>query len=201
MGAMSERHLALFDFDGTLTTRDTMLAYCQHVVGTPRYLLGMLWLGPMLVAFKAGLLSNDDAKQRMLTHFLGGRTREELRAAAETFVARVEGWLRPEGVARLQWHLEEGHDVYLVSASLDVWLSAWASSRGLSLLSTEGLFEDDRFTGRLATANCHGAEKVRRVQQVVDPADYGVIHAYGDSSGDTEMLALAHEAHFKPFRS
>jgi len=194
------RHLALFDFDGTITTRDTMLAFCHHVVGTPRYLLGMMWLGPMLLAFKAGLIRNDDAKQRMLTHFLGGRRRDELAGAADAFVDRVEQWLRPEAEQRLQWHLDEGHEVVVVSASLDVWLAAWMDRRGLRLVCTEGQFDDDVFTGRLASANCHGAEKVRRVREIIDVDAFDVIHAYGDSSGDTEMLALAHEAHFKPFR-
>ena len=197
---MTARHLALFDFDGTLTTRDTMLAFCQHVAGTPRYLLGLAWLAPMLVGFKAGLIPNDEAKQRMLRHFLGGMTRAELREAGERFVPKAESWLRPEGVGRLQWHRDEGHDLFIVSASLDLWLAPWAESRGLRLISTEGQFEGDRFTGGLATPNCHGPEKVRRVREVVDTDAYDTIHAYGDSSGDTEMLAMAHEAHFKPFR-
>ncbi len=195
------RQLALFDFDGTLTRRDTMLAFCHHVVGPVRYGLGLVWLGPMLVGYLLKLVPNDTAKVRMLTHFLGGRSRQELSVAAESFVAKADGWLRPEAIARLRWHLAEGHDVLLVSASLDVWLAPWADKHGVRLLCTQGAFDGERFTGSLATPNCHGQAKVDRIREAVALDAYDEVHAYGDSSGDTEMLALAQHAHFRPFRT
>lgn len=202
MNPAPTRELALFDFDGTLTTRDTMLAFCHHVVGSVRYGLGLGVLAPMLVGYLLKVVPNDVAKVRMLTHFLGGRSRAELEAAAATFADRADGWLRPGAAERLAWHLEQGHDVLLVSASLDLWLAPWAERHGVRLVSTQGAFDaDDRFTGGLATPNCHGPAKVERIRALVDPETYDVVHAYGDSSGDTEMLALAHHGHYRPFRT
>jgi phosphatidylglycerophosphatase C len=194
------RALALFDFDGTLTDRDTMLAFCRHVVGWPRFLWGCVVLSPMLTGFGLGLVANDVAKERMLRHFLGGRAREELATFAASFADRVDGWLRVGALERVRWHLHEGHDVRLVSASLDVWLAPWAARHGLALICTEGAYRDGLFTGGLATPNCHGPEKVRRVEGALRLADYERVYAYGDSSGDREMLAIAHEPSYRPFR-
>ncbi len=189
--------LALFDFDGTLTDRDTMLAFCRHVRGTPRFAVGMLFLSPMLVAMKVGLVANETAKTIFLRHLLGGASREELAVHAESFAVVVDGWLRPGAIERVAWHREQGHTVRIVSASLDVWLLPWARRHGIDVLCTVGRFDDDRFTDG---ANCNGEEKVTRVKGVLDLAAFDEIHAYGDTSGDEPMLALATHPTFKPFR-
>ncbi len=193
--------LALFDIDGTLTTRDTMFVFVQHALGPVRLLFGLVWLSPMLVAMKLGLVANDRAKVLFLKHFFGGRSRDELMAWGTSFITEIEGLLRPTGRQRLQQHRDQGDTVLLVSASLDLWMQPWAESLGLTLLCTRGAFDDSsRFTGDLETPNCHGPEKVVRVRATLDPDAFDRIVAYGDSSGDTEMLELAHEGHFKPFR-
>ena len=192
--------LALFDFDGTLTDRDTMLAFCRHVRGTPRFALGMLWLSPMLVAMKAGVVGNDTAKSIFLRHFLGGLSRKELTDHAETFANVVDGWLRPGALDRLIWHQQQGHTVRIVSASLDVWLLPWAQRHGVEVLCTRARYDDDRFTGDLLGSNCNGEEKVARIRDAIDLDRFDEIHAYGDSRGDAPMLALATHPTFKPFR-
>jgi phosphatidylglycerophosphatase C len=49
---------------------------------------------------------------------------------------------------------------------------------------------DGRCTGRLAGENCRGPEKARRLTELL--AGRGALTwAYGDSSGDREMLAMA----------
>lgn len=191
--------LALFDFDGTLTDRDTMLAFCRHVCGTPRFLVGMLWLSPMLVAMKLKLVPNARAKAIFLRHFLGGRDRASLASHAEAFADIVDGWLRPGAMERIAWHREQGHTVRIVSASLDVWLLPWAARHGLDVLCTRGRFDGDTFTGDLEGPNCNGEEKVARVRADVNIASFGEVHAYGDTSGDQAMLELATHPTFRPF--
>jgi len=191
--------LALFDFDGTLTDRDTMLAFCRHVRGTPRFAVGMLWLSPMLVAMKLGVVANERAKVIFLRHFLGGMSRSELAAQAGSFAGIVDGWLRPGAMDRLRWHVEQGHDVRIVSASLDVWLLPWAARNGIEVLCTRGRFDCDIFTGDLDGPNCNGDEKVARARGAFDLDSYDEVHAYGDTSGDQPMLAIATHPTFRPF--
>jgi phosphatidylglycerophosphatase C len=193
--------LALFDVDGTLTTADTMFAFVRHVVGPVQFVLGLVWMAPMLALARVGLLDRGRSKGRMLRWFFRNHSRSALEAAAETFTDTVlPGLLRNEGIARLQTHRENGDTVYLVSASLDLWLRPFARRQQVPLLCTQAAWEDGRFTG-LASPNCRGEEKVRRVRAVVNPLDFETIDAYGDSSGDDQMLAIATRSHFKPFRS
>ncbi|MGF6301146.1 HAD superfamily phosphoserine phosphatase-like hydrolase [Paraburkholderia sp. WC7.3d] len=83
----------------------------------------------------------------------------------------------------------------LVSASPSLYLTVWAARAGFdAVLATELEFRDGRFAGRLASPNCWGPEKVRRLQQWFGSDQPPVLYACGDSRGDREMLALADHA-------
>jgi len=56
----------------------------------------------------------------------------------------------------------------------------------------------DRVTGAFAGENCRGAEKVRRLHAAYGP-NMTLAAAYGDTSGDTEMIAIAEEKGFRVF--
>ncbi|MEO0603778.1 MAG: HAD-IB family hydrolase [Myxococcota bacterium] len=199
---MTDRRLVLFDFDGTLTDRDTMLAFARHVRGPYRFWAGMVWLLPLFVGLRLGLVPRTDAKRFFLRHFLGGLHRDALTAEARTFADRVEGYLWPEGRTQLARHRERGDEVAVVSASLDLWLAPFMEARGLRCLCTQADYDEDGiFHGDLASPNCRGPEKVARVREAFDLDDFDTVVAYGDSSGDTELLALADESVYRPFRS
>ena len=128
--------LAVFDFDGTITTKDSMLAFCRFVMGSSAYITGMILLAPILLAMKAGLVSRQQTKEALLSRFLKGKSREELQSLAETFTETILPHLiRPQALSRIQQHRDQGHSLLIVSASLDVWLSPWAASQGIPLLS------------------------------------------------------------------
>lgn len=195
------RDLALFDFDGTITGADTLFHFLRFAVPGPRFVLGAVLLSPVLAAYKLGLMGNARAKTLVLAHFFKGLSRAEFRARGAAFAAQVlPGLIRPKALARIREHQARGDRVLVVSASLSDWVGGWCAAQGLELAATEAEVLDGRLTGRLATPNCHGPEKVRRIRALLDPAAYARIHAYGDSAGDREMLALAHEPHFRPFR-
>ena len=68
------------------------------------------------------------------------------------------------------------------------------------LLGTEMAFDSqDRVTGAFVGPNCRGEEKVRRLKAAYGQ-DMVLTAAYGDTSGDAEMLAMAREAGFRVFR-
>lgn len=193
--------LAVFDFDGTITTKDSMLACCRFVAGSSAYVTGMILLAPMLLAMKAGLVSRQRTKEAFLSRFLKGKSREELQSMAEAFTEEILVHLiRPQALSRIQQHKDQGHRLLIVSASLDIWLAPWAASQEIPLLSSQGEFIDGIFSGKLTGENCRGAEKVRRITEYLgaDLPDHTI--AYGDSSGDTELLQWADKAYFKPFR-
>lgn len=101
---------------------------------------------------------------------------------------------------KLLWHKKEGQTVVIVSASMRCWLKPWCDQQHIELISTELEVEDNKLTGQFSTKNCYGVEKENRVRTAYDLSIYDNIYAYGDSSGDKELLALADESYYKPFR-
>lgn len=193
--------LAAFDFDGTLTSKDSMFEFIRFTHGGARLLAGLARLSPTLIGFKFARVERQAAKEKLLSYFYKGYSQGRLEEwAAEFCEKRIPAMLRPEALQRLQWHREQGHELYLVTASLSVWTRPWAEQQGMKLLASEAAYEEDLFLGRLAGKNCHGSEKVRRLEEALAGQRIAKRYAYGDSSGDREMLAWADEGIFKPFR-
>ena len=189
-----------FDFDGTLTTRDTLIAFIHYACGTPRFLLGFLLHAPLLVLMKLRLYSNGKAKQRLFTWFFQGMSIETFDALCQSFALSHRHLLRPDTVRLLQQALSEGAEVLVVSASIDNWVQPFFSTFHLPpstfhVLCTQIEVIDGRLTGRVLTPNCYGQEKVRRILALHPDRSAYHLTAYGDSRGDRELLAFADEAH------
>lgn len=190
--------VVFFDFDGTLTRRDSLLPFLHMVSGTPLFVARMSVLSPVLVAYAAKLLKNDVAKEIVLKHFLQGKQLEELRAAGQRFATdSLPGLERFAGMKRLSWHKEQGHSCVLVSASIDIYLAPWARNAGFDDWIASRLEVDDAgcVTGRLVGGNCFGEEKVRRIRAWLNGKDCMAKYAYGDSHGDLPMLNMVSQGY------
>ena len=182
-----------FDFDGTLTTRDTLLEFIRFACGAPRFLLGFLLHAPLLVLMKLRLYDNGKAKQRVFSWFFKGMPVEAFDALCQDFAHTHRHLLRPDVVRVLEQALAEGSEVLIVSASIDNWVQPFFPS--VTVLGTQIEVADGRLTGRFLTPNCYGQEKVHRILALhPDRSDYHLT-AYGDSRGDREMIAFADEGH------
>ncbi len=194
------KNLALFDFDGTITTKDTLFDFIRYAVGAKRFYIGLLKNLPMLVAFKLKLIPNDEAKMRLLSHYFTGYEAQKFRDLGQSYaLTQIDPIVRKEAKDRLQYHKRQGDRIVVVSASLACWLEPWCQKEGIELLSTQMEISQNRLTGRFATPNCHGQEKVNRIRAHLVLNDYTEIYSYGDSSGDTEMLAVATQGYYRKF--
>jgi len=178
------RTVAAFDFDGTLTRRDTLLPFLASMVGWRRVAQA---LGPEAVTLAR---DRDVAKERLLVRLLNGLPNAEVRGAGTAFATTVR--ISPEMQSRLAWHRREGHEVVIVSASLDAYLLDVAERIGVehTLCTSVEVDATGKCTGRLLGGNCRGPEKAKRLRTHLGDGDI-VLWAYGDSAGDREMLALA----------
>jgi phosphatidylglycerophosphatase C len=190
---MDKPAVAAFDFDETLTTKHSLRPFIRHIVGLPRLAAGVLRSVPWLIASALRLVDRGTSKARFLRATICGRTRLELEKAAEEFAAKkLPRMIRPEMAARIQEHRRRGHRLVLVTASPDLYLVPWAKSAGFdAVLATELEFVNERCTGRLATPNCWGKEKAKRLQEWLSAHQPSLLYAYGDNRGDREMLAMA----------
>ncbi len=194
-------HLALFDFDGTITTDDSLIKFIRFVVGDTKFILGMTVLSPMLTAYKLKLIHNYKAKQMMLSYFFKGMNEEQFQTIAREYsLKHIDIILRPKAMEKMVWHKEQGHKVVIVSASIECWLKPWCAKNGLDLIATKLEIKEGIVTGKFLSKNCYGIEKAQRVKDKYKLDDYDHIYAYGDSRGDRELLELADENFYKPFR-
>ncbi len=194
--------IAFFDFDGTITTKDTLLEIIKFQKGTIAFYTGFLLHSPWLLAYKAGLLRNDLAKEKILRYFFKGMPVALFQEKCDRFAhTRLLKLLRPGALKEIASLKSAGFEIVLVSASAGNWIRAWAAPLGLKLVSTTLETINGRLTGNIDGLNCHGEEKVRRIREKFDLGKYSEIFAFGDSSGDKPMLALATQSFYKPFRS
>jgi phosphatidylglycerophosphatase C len=195
-----DRPIVAFDFDGTLTVRDSFTAFLKWRAGPLRHALGMARLAPAALRY---LFDRDRGQMKAAAarEFLGGLPRAELEALAAAFAAEQSAaFFRPDALATWQDWRDKGALLVIVTASPSLVVRPFAERLQADvLIGTEFAFDGaDRVTGAFSTANCRGPEKVARLE-----AHFGqgvrLAAAYGDTSGDREMLAIAAIAGFRVF--
>ena len=193
--------ITFFDFDQTITTKDSLVDFIKFSVGKPQYYMGLFMLSPMLLGFSLKVIPNDIAKEKLISYFFKKWSHSDFNKLAQTYsIEYIDKIVRPQAMEKIKWHQGQGHHIVIVSASMECWLKPWCEKNKLELLATKLEVINNKITGRFLTKNCHGAEKVNRITEAYILSDYNYIYAYGDSSGDKEMLALADESFYKPFR-
>ena len=192
------KKICAFDFDGTLTSKDTLLEFIRFAKGTLAFGLGFMRYAHLLVLMKLGLYPNWKTKQKVFAHFFGGMTLDDFDTICQEFAASSRHLLRPKGIEAIEKALSEGSEVLIVSASIDNWVQPFFPQ--VKVLGTQIEVVDGKLTGRFLTKNCYGEEKVNRLKAIYPNRQDYHLTAYGDSNGDKELLAFADESHFKPFR-
>lgn len=198
--ASETRVIAAFDFDGTITKRDTLPVFIWFAVKLLRVITGSVSVIPFFVLFKMKIIPNYAAKEKLFKAFFAGVEINEFNLIAEKFAGKIEQLINPEAVKKIKWHQDMGHEVIIISASAENWIAPWATKYKINtVLATRLEVKDNVITGNFLTKNCHGNEKVARLlEKFPDRGNY-TLYAYGDSNGDTELLALADYRFFRSF--
>ncbi len=196
---MLDKKIYVFDFDGTLTTRDTLIDFIRFARGTSWLVRCLLLLLPRIVFMKLGIVDNGQTKQRLFAMCFKDMPTADFDELCHRFAAESQNLKRQATWSVMERAMANGTPVFVVSASVDNWVSPFFSG-SVTVIGTKVESENGRLTGRFLTPNCYGAEKVRRLKEtlpclVSDRSHYYVI-AYGDSRGDKEMFAYADESHY-----
>ena len=186
------------DFDGTLTTRDTLLEFIRFAKGDVSFFFGFLLFSPLIVLMKLHLYPNWKTKQKVFSYFFRGTSIEEFNRLGKEFADHSQHLLRWGGLELIEKAKAEGTDIVVISASIDNWVQPFFPE--LLVLGTQVEVKDGLLTGRFSTKNCYGQEKVNRLLSVFPDRENYRLVAYGDSSGDRKLLDFADEQHYKPFQ-
>ena len=187
--------IAAFDFDGTITYKDTLWEFLKHTHNSLQIAGNFILVFPYVLLYKVGLLNNGKAKQKLFSVFYKNWTIERFNSFCNSFQSIVDKCIRPDVYQKFKRHITDGHKVLIVSASIENWITPWAEKEGIdTVIATQiEVNPHGSLTGRFLTPNCYGKEKVRRLLQLFpDRGSYKLI-AYGNSKGDREMLKMIDE--------
>ena len=185
--------ICFFDFDGTLTSKDTLFEFARFARGRWRLCAALFASLPAIVGWKLGFMTNSAAKQVLFSHLFKGVPYDVFQQKGKEFAAEIPKFLRQDTVATLRRHIAQGHTPVIVSASMAEWIEPWADKNGVAMVIATQPEVDaaGRLTGRFATPNCVGPEKVRRIKEAFPTIDDCETWAYGDSPSDSSMLQIA----------
>lgn len=193
------KKLYCFDFDGTLTRKDSMFLFLRSY-DKKKYRVAYLKHIPLFVFLKLGLVKAEPVKRSFISSVLKGVSKEKLEKGAQAFFDSVyPEFIREEALEFINTRDLEKTDSVIITASLDLWVAPFAKHWGMELLATMATYENGKFTGGFLTPNCNNKEKVTRLKEYLKDKKYDKIIAFGDSKADQPLLDFASESHFRFF--
>jgi phosphatidylglycerophosphatase C len=190
--------LALFDFDGTITDAESFPAFVRRAVPRSRLWIGSVLLAPLILAYRAGLISGTVVRAQIVRFAFRGAALQPVVDAGRAFAEEwIPARLRSEAMQRIAWHRARGDQVVVVSGAFDLYLAEWCRQHDLALVCSRLESIGEHLTGRYAGAQCVGAEKVQLIQRLFPRERYAQVHAYGDTVEDLAMLELADQRWYR----
>jgi len=195
--------IAFFDFDGTITKKDTFSDFMVFLIGRWGYLTGLVLNSKILILYFLNFKSASEAKEALLRYYLKGKSAAVLCKKADLYVEnRFKKIVRKSAINEINKHLHLGHDVVIVTASPYLWTLPFAKRLKVSLISTQIEVDKNGFyTGNFNGKNCNGHEKAVRIKCEYNLDEYRQIFSYGDSLGDGPMLELSDFSFYKYFKT
>lgn len=193
------KKLYLFDFDGTLTYKDTMFLYLKYY-NSSKFRIQFLKYIPLFILLKFKFADAEKVKKSFISSILKGQTEAKIQKKSQNFFKEYYPELFRQNALDLILNINaKNTEAYIVTASLDIWVEPFAEQFKMKLLATEAEFKDGIFTGNFKTKNCNGVEKLNRIKKEISDKKFDKIIAFGDTSGDKAMLNFADESYFRFF--
>lgn len=199
---MKRETIAVFDFDGTITQKDTLLEFIKSSKGKWQCYFGFLLFSPLLVAMKLNLYPNWKAKQQLYSFYYKGISIEKFNYWGNKFSVEIDKIVRPKALEAFKLHKKNGDKIVIVSASIENWIKHWATKEGVDVvLATQiEISKNELLTGKFFSKNCYGHEKVARFLKMFPNRNNYKLIVYGDSPGDKELMEIADKSYYNKFK-
>lgn len=193
--------IVAFDFDGTITTKDTLFEFIKFTDGRFRLYVALALLSPFILASLMKIYPRAKAKERLIRYFYKGEPLWRFDGLSRIFENDLDAIIRPKARQAIKEEIQKGNTVVIISASLENWILPWAQRQGVTEVIATKPEVDAKglLTGRFATPNCSGKEKVNRLLEIYPERETYELWAYGDSRGDRELLLLADKGVYNAF--
>ncbi|NMR35231.1 HAD-IB family hydrolase [Chryseobacterium aquaticum] len=193
------KKLYCFDFDGTLTYKDTMFLYLKFY-NSSKFRIQFVKHIPLFILLKLKLADTEKVKKSFIGSILKGQLQTKIEDKSKLFFEEYYPKILRENALDFIGNIDKGNtDSLIVTASLDIWTKPFAEKLEMKLVATQAEFKNGIFTGNFIGKNCNGEEKLERIKTEINGAKYDKIIAFGDTSGDKPMLQWANEGHYQFF--
>ncbi|MDH6354167.1 phosphatidylglycerophosphatase C [Dysgonomonas sp. PH5-45] len=184
--------IAAFDFDGTITHKDTLFHFIEFYFGKKRLMMGLVRLSPHLLLFELGIVNSHKAKEKLFSFFFRGKSFDDFNSACKDYSAHIDKIVKKRAIEKINWHQSKGHKVVIISPAVSNWITPWAEKTGIdTVIGTEIEVVEGVISGRFATKSCRGQEKVNRLLEAFPNKKTYTLYAYGNSSADKELLTFS----------
>jgi HAD superfamily hydrolase (TIGR01490 family) len=187
----AKRIAAIFDVDGTLIARDSLERIFLRFLWRYGELRGRDLARLVGGAFQALAAGRSPLKANKA--YLRGKRAEQIKLLARDCCAQeITRRLLPRALERLRWHQRAGHQIVLLSGTLDLLLKPLAESLQVEARAgTELETAAGRLTGRIAGRHIYGPAKVESAMALSRARAFDLARsfAYGDHYTDRFLLA------------
>ncbi|MBN1186785.1 MAG: haloacid dehalogenase-like hydrolase [Bacteroidales bacterium] len=199
---MTGETIAVFDFDGTITYKDTLLEFIKFSRGKWLFLFGLLLFSPLIIAMKLKIYPNWKAKQHLFSFFYKGISLDQFDDWGNEFSSEIDKIIRPKAIKAIMQHKENGDRVVIISASIENWIIPWAENAGVDFVLATKIDKNKNglLTGIFISENCYGQEKVNRLLEMFPNREEYKLIAYGDSRGDKELIEFSNQGYYNKFK-
>jgi len=186
--------VAFFDLDYTLLNTSSGLVYLQEIIKQRR---APLWyVAYVSLSYQLRRIDFGETHLRLM-RYVGQKGAAETRQFFKEWVNRaLLPRLVPAGLDKISWHRQQGHQVVIISASIEEIVQPVAEYLGLqnNYLGSRLATKDNRYTGQLEAPLCYGQGKVYWAKQWSDqnnlPFPQSISYFYTDRSSDLPLLEL-----------
>jgi phosphatidylglycerophosphatase C len=189
------KRLTLFDFDGTITNKDTFPLFIAFSKGRVFCALVFFLFSPMLLLYKLKLIDGGKVKERILNFCFKGNQHSVLMKTGYAFMEFLndKNHIRENLIQLIQTIKKDGSEIGIVSASPDIWILPFCKLYNLTCICTELQFINNVFSGKINGKNCNKEEKAIRILETYDLTLFDEVVVYANSSDDAFMCKLAHQ--------
>jgi len=196
-------NIAFFDFDGTITTSDSLNDFFRYLSPNKRIYYKIKYLDTLilLLLYKINLISVEKLKLKRVNNFFRLHNHETVLNKAKIFSENIiPNSIKQSAINQINLHLNNQTDVVVVSASLNILLEHFCYKNKLKLITNNLVFNEYSNKYYFNNIDCNFDEKVNRIRQIYDLSNYSNIYSYGDTNGDLAMLKIANYKYFKYFK-
>lgn len=194
-----KKRIIVSDFDGTLTTKDSMFEIIVYKQGLFGLALAMICLLPWLILMVMKRYPKQRTKERLLYRCFKNMNEKEFLEFCCAFALEKGGIIRKDLYNHLLREKKKGAEVIVITASPEIWVRAFLPEE-ITVLGTRLNYENGLLQPHFSGKNCRGKEKVNRLLEYLPDIEKNrseyYITAFGDSSGDASLIDFSDEGHW-----